>query len=132
MESIHDLLDKYGVMLLDAPSDLEANAWYIPEYKIIYVKSSLDEIDKRNTILHELNGHVGNNHTTTPFEAPTSRIHKEGEADRTMVRILVDDYIKSFGTRPSFVDVATFLKVNNLRSDLYDVAYSEFDDLMQK
>lgn len=132
MESIHDLLDKYGVMLLDAPSDLEANAWYIPEYKIIYVKSSLDEIDKRNTILHELNGHVGNNHTTTPFEAPTSRIHKEGEADRTMVRILVDDYIKSFVTRPSFVDVATFLKVNNLRSDLYDVAYSEFDDLMQK
>lgn len=132
MESIHDLLDKYGVTLLNAPSELETNAWYVPKYKIIYVKEGLNEMDERNTILHELNGHVGNEHATTPFEAPTSRIHKEGEADRTMLRILVDDYIKSFVTRPSFVDVAMFLKVNNLRSDLYDMACAEFNDLLQK
>lgn len=132
MSETSELLKKYGITVLIAPTTLDTNAWYVPGAKVIFVKGGLNDIERRDAIIHEINGHVGNEHRISPIEAPTARIHKEGEADRTMLHILAIDYIKEFTSMPSFVDVANFLKINHLRNDLYDMACSEFDDLLKE
>ena len=130
MSEIGELLKKYGITMLIAPTTLETNAWYVPDAKIIFVKGGLNDIERRDAILHEINGHVGHEHRISSLEAPTSRIHKEGEADRVMIHVLATNYIETLTSTPSFVDVNNFLSVNHLRSDLYDMACSEFDELL--
>lgn len=131
MSETGELLKKYGITMLIAPDTLDTNAWYVPDAKIVFVKGGLSDIERRDVILHEINGHVANNHKISSIEAPTARIQKEGEADRVMIHALATDYIKTLTNTPPFVDVNNFLKANHLRNDLYDMACSEFDDLLK-
>jgi hypothetical protein len=122
MDDYARFLKDNHVTMLPAPPELEANAYYIHDVKLLFIKVGLSEIDYKNAIMHEIDGHLAHHHIVTKLTPATVISKMEHEADEEVIQNYVKEYFDSCTMVPSFIDVNNFLKVRHLRSDLYDTA----------
>ena len=111
----------------DLPHDKDA--LYVPDLKLILVNGTLDDITRKNAVLHEL-GHLLNQHYLLSCNAPGVHFKQEYEADHYMLRYRAKEYLEYFEGEFEFIDITRFLAVYHLASSLYDLAVQVFYELL--
>lgn len=124
-----EILKSKGVTLYILPELIEADGCYLPDEKLLYMSSGLSEIEQNNVIIHEI-GHLLNEHEIHELNAPAMRMRQEREANEYLADRLIEEYIQSCTTRPTYVDVDAFIAQRNLSSDLYTYIDVSFRNIL--
>lgn len=130
MTKYEEILDEFGVTLLPAPPEMDADAWYLPKNNIIFIKTNLSEIRRDEVLSHEIEGHVLLQHDPTQLHTPVAKIKMESDADKAMIHSKVIEYLESCLYIPDFIDVYNFLEVRGLPLSLYDTAEKEINNCL--
>lgn len=87
-----ELLETFQVELCIFHGDLiERDGFYEPEFRVVYINSLLDEKERHRVLLHEL-GHMTHN----PINYQRLLVKYENEADRFMVRTLLEEELAQY------------------------------------
>ncbi|MDR0299740.1 MAG: ImmA/IrrE family metallo-endopeptidase [Streptococcaceae bacterium] len=106
---------------------MDKDGLYLPDAKIIFINDSLDDIDRKNTILHEL-GHLINSHESLECEAPSLASKRELKADRYMIQARIEEYLADFDNQPDVVNIDNFLKAYHLQTRYSDLVIQLFHE----
>ena len=112
-------------------TEIEKNAFCIPDKNIMFVNEDIDEIDCDNAIFHEV-GHLTDNEKICKCTAPSVKILNENKADKFMVEQRVKEYMRYFDEYPDYIDINRFLNAYNLESRHYSVAEEIFKEYLIK
>lgn len=113
-----DILRTRGVALYLLPEPIEAGGCYLPNEKILYISGCLSEIERNDVIIHEI-GHLLNQHEINELNAPAVRLRQEREANEYLADQLINEYLQSCVTLPTYVNVSDFIAQRKLSNDLY-------------
>lgn len=102
----HELAGRFNVDVVEAEG-LQANGYYSPDLRVIFINPNLSEKERRYTMLHELM-HV--------IDTEPNAIKQEADANRFMISAMIDDYLNETGkdiNELSYVQFMEAYKLNN-------------------
>lgn len=95
--------------------DIDKPGYYIPVLNIIILYSGLSELEEACVLLHEL-GHAAEHQKNYILYNQTAALHSkmETQADRYMVKKVLDFYLEDPMLQPETFNVVRFLENNDL------------------
>lgn len=109
------MIEDLGVNVKLSDIKLDNPAVYLDEIDLIIIDYSLNDLDKRYALLHEL-GHVAKNKGEYSIysQTKTARLKMERQANEFMVNEILDEYIATTGVEPIDINYLNFAKENSL------------------
>ena len=114
VKSMH--YDKTDVDVIYSDIPLDTPATYIGKFKVAIVDGTLSETEINKAMLHEL-GHATNHQNEGSLYCSTasSRLKMEHEADKFMVKELINEYLLKNGVDAKDVNYQNFADYNHLK-----------------
>ncbi|EGO8850064.1 zinc metallopeptidase [Enterococcus faecalis] len=128
---IQRLIDELGVTIIERDG-LDTDGHYIAELNTIVLRSTLDEIGKICTLLHEL-GHACQHQHNYELYRITFALHSkmEYQADYYMIEQLLDSYMSLADLKPIEVNYVKFLDDMDLDYSHIETVKKILSDLIQ-
>lgn len=118
MRDYKQILKDNGITLLYAPTELNDKGWYVKEYKTVLIRRGLSDLETMAVLSHELK-HALSEDELNELNAPSIQMRQEREANESMADDLVNEYLASCETLPTYVDVDWFIESREISSELY-------------
>lgn len=105
------MIEDLGVTVKLSDVKLDNPAVYLDEINLIIIDYSLNDLDKRYALLHEL-GHVAKNKGEYSIysQTKTARLKMERQANEFMINKILDEYIATTGLEPADINYLNFAK----------------------
>lgn len=113
--SVQDIIKELGVAVI--VGELDNPGYYIPEINAIFIDQSLDEVEHKVVLLHEL-GHAAKQRDEYCLYQATMTMKSKMEygANLFMIRFLFNRYILITGDDPYSVNYLEFMRQNDIPS----------------
>lgn len=118
MRDYKQILKDNGITLLYSPRETEEKGCYLQEYKAVVVRCDLNEVETMAVLSHELE-HALSEDELNELNAPAVHMKQERLANEAMADDLVNEYLASCETLPTYVDVDWFIESRHIATDLY-------------
>lgn len=118
--SIQDVIRKLGVAVI--AGELDGPGYYVPELNAIFIDQSLDEVQHKVVLLHELGHAAKQRDEYCLYQATmTMKAKMECGANRFMIHYLFSHYILVTGDDPYSVNYLEFMRQNDIPSRDEDI-----------
>ena len=112
---INKMIEELGVSVKLSDTKLDTPAIYFDEIDLIIIDCTLNDINQKYALLHEL-GHAAKNKGEYSIytKTKTARYKMERQANEFMVNEILDEYIATTGVEPIDINYLNFAKENSL------------------
>lgn len=124
-----DILKRHGIRLYISDEPLDTKGVYIRGINTVVLSRGLSDAETIAVLSHELK-HALDEHELNELNAPSVRLKQERRANEYMADHLINEYLESCATPPTYVDVVWFLKTRHLSNDLYTYVDCTFRDIL--
>ena len=116
---IRDMLNEYNITVKYS-NYLDHDGYYIPGTNIVVLNNRLTEIEQEKALLHEMTHAALHKEDSKLYERVETIHHEmESEANRNMVKGMLDEYISQTQLDPAEINYVSFINDTELDSD-YD------------
>ncbi|GAW63418.1 ImmA/IrrE family metallo-endopeptidase [Ligilactobacillus acidipiscis] len=116
---IRDMLCEYNITI-EYSNYLDHDGYYIPGTNIIVLNNRLNEIEQEKTLLHEMTHAALHREDSVLYEMVEGiKQEMENEANKTMIKGMLDEYISRTQLDPSEVNYVSFINDTELNQN-YD------------